>query len=362
MIWSTNQDIFGDVRSIKNAIGALSDLSNLGTISSTSTSINSKLTTDSKSVAQWLKSIDASNKQAGSSGNVYGTAKWLSMIFEELRTENSSGVLLSISEWSEIINDKLTNSGKSVTQYVKELDERNYSGGKSSALWLNNTYSALHSNNSSGASLSVADWTSLINDKLLKSNRSAADYLSTIDASNLAPSSVGNIYGTAKWLQLQLDDLRSESSTGTTLRPGYMIYTIMGRLNDASSGWSVGKSSKATYDILKAEKDKEADALSDYSSSGGRSASDTSSDVGAISGSISGNMNSGVSASSALNAVSDNQSDFQYFFFGMKNDLDTSSGGSRKNALKSARSNDTSSGEDVPDFLTDYWEGLENVK
>lgn len=228
--------------------------------------------------------------------------------------------------YHECINmDNKLNWLDDIADYTADAADRlyDYQHSKSAAQLLYSINEALHDNNTSGYVLTAAEWLNMINAKNTTGGLSTAQWLQKISDDRLV--SGGN--SVANWTDLINSKVLS-------------IKNDVGRIED----------------IITAEKEKQDDALDDYSSSGGRSASDTSSDVGAISGSLSNSFNSGVSASSALNAVDDNQSDFEYFFFGMKNDLNTAGGGG--GAKKAPRRDNPDSGNYVPDFLSDYWGGL----
>lgn len=213
-----------------------------------------------------------------------------------------------------------------IADYTADAADRlyDYQHSKSAAQLLYSINEALHDNNTSGYVLTAAEWLNMINAKNTTGGKSTAEWLQQISENRLV--SGGN--SVAQWTDL-------------------INTKVLSIKNDVSR----------IEDIITAEKEKQEDALDDYSSSGGRSASNTSNDVGAISGSLSNSFNSGVSASSALNAVDDNLSDFQYFFFGMRNDLNTAGGGGG-GAKKAPRRDNPDSGNYVPDFLSDYWGGL----
>lgn len=120
---------------------------------------------------------------------------------------------------------------------------------------------------------------------------------------------------------------------------GEMIYQIMTYENLNNS---------FLYDIWQKLVREEENAKDDFESAGGRSVGSLKSDMGGFSSSISGSLDTGVDASNSLNAVDNNSSYFEYFFFNMSPDLDTT-------VTPRMRSKSSDNGSTVPYLLNDYW-------
>lgn len=309
-------------------------------------------------------STDSSHLNTLMGYNTYGgksVARWLNDIWIKLDTYLPSVGQIEVasksiaSDVSDIASDlsPLSNLGTSNT-YLSRLSGQFYSSTGSTIRTLIESMSdemdgmgtvlAHLDARTISESRGLSTWLNLMAGRMIYGNRTEAEWLSFInsDLNNDGLSA-------AEWLS----SIDSRLYHGTKNNADYLFVT---QNNTQAGSHGVAYWAQQIFNLQNAEKQKEDVALGDYSSSGGRSASDTSSDVGAISGSLSNSFNSGVSASSALNAVDDNVSDFEYFFFGMHDDLNTASSGGSRAPARGSKSVDT--GSDVPDFLSDYWGGL----
>lgn len=203
--------------------------------------------------------------------------------------------------------------------------------------------------NTVSANLSlITQYAGGINDKLVY-GQSAAYWLSMLDSRTSGTNSRLDINNTR--LDTINQTLRDTLIYGQSA--AYWLSMLDSRTTGINNRLDINNSSLSNiFDLLNVDYEKQEDSLDSYSSAGGRSASDVSSDMGNISGSVSSNLDSGVSMDKALTAVDDNDSYFHYFFFEMHDDLDTSTSNGLLRAPRPGQ------GDYVPDFVHDYWGGL----